>query len=267
MKKGVFQSEIVALKDVAEDVFLMRLHLPHIAAVAQAGNFIELEITECFEAFWRRPISIHDADPDNGTIDLLVKSVGKATRVLQKMHVGQTLDVLGPLGNSFSLRPDTQKAIMVAGGIGIAPFSLLTRTLQAHHISPILFYGMGSATQACGIDFIKEVSEIVYTTMDGSLGEKGVITNPLLAYLAENDTAHTQIFACGPTPMLKGVQLIASEEDIPAQVSVETIMACGFGACVGCAVPLQNPQPGVKEFVLACKDGPVFNSREIIIDD
>jgi len=244
----------------------MRLYLPQIAAVAQAGNFIELQVTECFEAFWRRPISIHDADSENGTIDLLVKSVGKGTRVLQQMHVGQSIDVLGPLGNSFSLQPDTKRAIMVAGGIGIAPFSLLARTLKKNNIPSILFYGMGSANQLCGIDFIKDAAKVIYTTMDGSLGEKGVITNPLLAYLAENDTSHTQIFACGPTPMLKGVQLIALEEQIPAQVSVETIMACGFGACVGCAVPLQNPQPGVQEFVLACKDGPVFNSKEIVID-
>ena len=188
--------------------------------------------------------------------------------MLAQLETGAELDILGPLGNYFHYEDSMQEALVVAGGLGIAPFMLMMRELEHRNIPMQLFYGVGSSDRFCGLANFKRYAKIHLCTDDGSLGYHGLVTNMLSDHFEKNSINHTQaLFACGPTPMLRAVQNLTKRFDIATQVSVETIMGCGFGACVGCAVPMANPHPGQKEYLLACKDGPVFNMKDIIIDD
>ncbi len=234
---------------------------------ALAGQFIEVKVPHCAEILWRRPFSIHDVDPDKNLVHVLFHAIGRGTLALTALEQNSELDILGPLGNSFTFETTLQEAVIVAGGLGIAPFMLMLRQLRECHIPMRLFYGVGSKDQFCGLDRFEDYATLHLSTVDGSRGFYGVVTDMLVHYLEQSDGSAIKIFSCGPTPMMQAVKKIAQRYDVPAQVSLETIMACGFGACVGCAVPMSHPIPGKKEYYLACKDGPVFDINEIMLDD
>jgi dihydroorotate dehydrogenase electron transfer subunit len=266
--KKMFQPEVVEVKECSKDIFLLRFYEPYIAQNSKSGQFVEIVAPRRNDILWRRPFSIHNTDSTSGIVDILFHAVGRGTEALAHLEKGEQLDVLGPLGRSFQYENNLQEAILVAGGLGIAPFKLMHQELSQKGVPMTLFYGVGSVDQFCDLDFYKAHTNLQCSTVDGSFGHHGLITELLLEYLQTmGDRNNKTVYVCGPTPMMRRVQEIVQEYKVDAQVTLETIMACGFGACVGCAVRMAKPQPGVKEYYLACKDGPVFNMEEIIIDD
>ena len=260
---------VQSINHVAEETYNITLYGPYIAGLAHAGQFINISVPRVNDILWRRPFGIHRTNAEEGTFDIVFKVIGRGTKALMQVKTGEKLDIIGPLGNHFSYPPDLKEAIMVAGGLGIAPFPMLIQDTQNHKLQHTLFYGTKSKDQFCCLDFFeKSVHDLRLTTEDGTIGEKGLITDSLERYLKGLDTKEGKyIYVCGPTPLLAKVKQLASHFNIRAQVSVETIMACGFGACMGCPVPLEKPTKDGRKYLLACKDGPVFNMEDIIIDD
>jgi dihydroorotate dehydrogenase electron transfer subunit len=268
LTKKIYHSKLQKIEHVARDTFVLSLENADLSHNISAGQFVEIKVPNCAEILWRRPFSIHDAQPEKNLVYVLFNAVGRGTAVLTDLLQDTELEILGPLGNHFTYEDNLTEALVVAGGLGIAPFMLMKRELERRQIPMRLFYGVGTAEQFCGLERFQTYADIHLSTVDGSRGHHGMVSDVLVNYLRENTNTHSKaMFVCGPTAMLRTVQHIAQKHEIPAQVSVETIMACGFGACVGCAVPMAHPIAGEKEYYLACKDGPVFNMNEIVIDD
>jgi len=187
---------------------------------------------------------------------ILVKAIGTGTDLLARMQVGDELVVFGPLGEGY--RPDEtgRRPVLVAGGVGVAPLLFLARELAARGESPLFLYGARTEHDLPLADEIRKVAELVITTEDGSVGEKGLITAPLQRALAASD--NSMVYTCGPDGMLHAVANVASAAGVPCQVALEAPMACGMGTCKGCAVMGTD---GKYRYV--CHDGPVFDADTI----
>ena len=264
------EATVEHLETVAENTYRMCLFEPHIAQTSHAGQFVNIQIAQGATIFWRRPFSIHSTNPESGIFEILFNAVGRGTQVLKKNKNGAKLNLVGPLGNTFNHALHLEEIIIVAGGLGIAPFKLLLQDLKKQQLKKTVFFGVASTANLCCLDeFSRLGAECHISTKDGSKGYHGFVTDDLQNYLEElpDSSHHRELLVCGPTPMLRKVQEIAQTFQINAQVSVENIMACGFGACMGCPVQLVHPHDDGKRYLLACKDGPVFNMGEILLND
>jgi dihydroorotate dehydrogenase electron transfer subunit len=196
--------------------------------------------------------------------ELLYKVVGKGTRTMSEIKVGDTLDVLGPLGNGFSYPEGMRDVFIVAGGIGVASIYYLALDLKEHHSvrSKVFLGGCSASDILCRKDLESVCAEVHITTEDCSLGEEGVITS-LIERALESNEKPDMIYACGPQAMLKALSDVANIFAVPCQISLETVMACGFGVCLGCAVEKADHAGG---YFHACTDGPVFDSRAVKVE-
>jgi dihydroorotate dehydrogenase electron transfer subunit len=190
------------------------------------------------------------------TGSILVKAVGPGTELLAGMNVGDELVVFGPLGNGYSVDASDRRPVLVAGGVGVAPLLFLAQQLAASGVKPIFLYGARTQHDLPLAQAIAEVAELVVTTEDGSVGERGLITQPLQRLLT--DDANVIVYSCGPDGMLEAVARVAMAQDVECQVALEAPMACGMGTCKGCAVMTAS---GSYQYV--CYDGPVFAARDI----
>jgi len=229
-------------------VHLLRFRSAAIARAAQPGQFLHLQAPGC-AALLRRPFSIHDVSGD--IVSILYRIAGAGTQLLSRSRKGQRLDVIGPLGKPFLIDRDRRHHIVIAGGIGIAPLQFLLRRLRAARLSPLLFYGCTTKDDIMPHLDVKKVT----ATDDGSCGAKGYITAALQRQMARFPGA--QLYACGPWPMLRAVARIAAQHRLSCQVSLESFMACGVGACQGCVV---RTAAGYRT---VCHDGPVFDGADI----
>jgi dihydroorotate dehydrogenase electron transfer subunit len=235
-------------------------------AYAVPGQFVMLRLPGQTDPLLRRPFSIHRLiESENGIlqgIEILVKVVGRITRSLSFCQPGDTVDILGPLGHGFSIPPDCGRIFLAAGGIGVAPMLFLATWLfkKKFDLSRCIIFlgGRSKADILCEADFSALNLPVTITTDDGSLGDQCLITHPL--ELCAREQRPDIIVACGPSGMLACVAGIAEALDIPCQISLETAMACGMGACLGCAVKGKNPDA---RRLHACLDGPVMDSRQI----
>jgi dihydroorotate dehydrogenase electron transfer subunit len=259
----LFQSNAKLIKniEVAPNYYKMVLAAPSVAKAAKPGQFIDILIGEKYEPLLRRPFSIHRVLDSN--IEILYSVIGKGTRLLSGKKPGERLDILGPLGNGFSIL-DSRRSILVAGGMGVAPLVFLAEKLtsikhRASSIKHLVFLGAKTKNQIlCEKEFKDLGCEVKVTTDDGSGGFKGYVSDLLKKELyATRYTLHA-IYACGPKLMLKEIAKISQKNKIPAQISLEEHMACGIGVCFGCAVKTKN---GYKR---VCKEGPVFNAGDIV---
>jgi dihydroorotate dehydrogenase electron transfer subunit len=210
------------------------------------------------DALLRRPFSIYQA---NGTtFSILYKAVGKGTGVLSRMQPGDELSVIAPLGHGFTV-PKTggETPLLVAGGYGMAAFFLLAQRSPQKGIAFV--GGRRRVDILCENEFRALGWDVRVTTEDGSHGEKGLVTQPLLAELKRHATGR-KLFACGPTPMLKAVGKITEEFNVPAELSMDEHMCCGVGVCLTCVIPVKVGDGW--EYQRTCTEGPVFDSRSVI---
>jgi dihydroorotate dehydrogenase electron transfer subunit len=229
---------------------LLWLEAPGIASQAKPGQFVMVRCGENDEYPLRRPLSIHQREGDK--ITLLFNIVGGGTQWLAQRKSGDKLDLLGPLGNGFSIDKGSKKLLMIAGGIGIAPLVFLADEAIKQGLSVTLLYGAVSATQL--YPHLPDGVKATYATEDGSAGKKGMITDLLPEFIEESD----QIFACGPLPMYRAMARILELKYNPIQISLEVRMGCGLGVCYGCTVKTKN---GLKQ---VCQDGPIFELNDIL---
>lgn len=238
-------------------------------ARSKPGQFVMVRVTDRLNPLLRRPFSIHRLiRSETGAVDgleILYKVVGTGTERLAMCGKGDGLSLLGPLGHGFILPEKPGKLFVVAGGIGVAPMYFLTETLRGKGFDPancIVFIGGRSKEDLLCMDdfFAIGVQTLNVTTDDGTAGEKELVTASLER--AVRDRRPDLIYACGPLPMLRATSHIAKKYGIPCQISIETMMGCGMGACLGCAVAAADDP---EKYLHACIDGPVFNASDIII--
>ncbi len=202
-------------------------------------------------------------------MEILYRIVGKGTLLLSRMKAGEEIDLLGPLGSGFSLPRGIETAVLAAGGIGVAPLLPLAQFLGRRTRAVSRTVIIGGATRGdilCRGDFKKTGARVVVSTEDGSAGVRGLATDLLddvLGSLAPDAAAHLVLYACGPLPMLHRVATLAREHAVSCQVSLESAMACGVGACLGCSVPVRSRNGRSASYQRVCKEGPVFDSAVI----
>ena len=249
--KKIFETEIMANFEIAEKIFRLEVYSPELAQVAKAGQFIEVQLSDEFTL--RRPFGV--ASTKNDTIKMFYRVVGHGTKFLSQRNFGEILNVLGPLGNGFNTNV-TGKILLVGGGMGLAP--LLCAAEKFKNVDILMGGKTADEVMFWEAEFVEDVGEMFVTTDDGSLGEKGFVTNFLPEILqAENYSA---VFTCGPEIMMRNVAMEVLANDIPCQVSFERRMACGLGACLSCSVDTVHGRKKV------CKDGPVFDASEVFTD-
>lgn len=254
------KSEIVTQGKVSDTCFRLAVRAPAVAKTSVPGQFAMLKVSLGDDPLLRRPISIHSVSGD--TVSFLFEVVGPGTDLLSRMRPGDEIDCIGPLGTGFDIKAavpsgkHSKLPVIVAGGIGVAPLLFLAKEFKNAGTTPLVFIGARTKTLVyCAGEFKKLGCEVCVATDDGSAGFHGRVTA-----LLEATVSHEPMFvyACGPRPMLAEIARIAAEDRYFCQVSLEAHMACGIGACLGCVV---NTQSGFKR---VCKEGPVFDSQEII---
>lgn len=244
----------------------MGFECPEIATEARPGTFVMLREAQPRGYLLNRPFSIGNVD--GKTIEIYYDTVGKATHAFAALHQGDELDVFGPLGTGFSVEPEAALRLLVAGGIGIAPFPFLAIELAKHRHSARTEVLAGyRASSHVILQKLFEQIGVAYevATDDGSRGFKGLVTELLERQLDENAGEPVAVYACGPTAMLARVAEIAAARDLFCELSLEQYMACGVGACLVCACRVRTPDGG-GTYKMVCKDGPVFNAREVVFE-
>lgn len=247
---------ILKKENLAKNCYDFTIACPEIANVAQAGQFAHVKVNG-FSL--RRPISICEIDKQNGTIRIVFEVRGEGTKVLSSCNENTLVDIIAPLGKGFTLLDPSKKAIVIGGGIGVPPMVEVAKHYQSNATAIIGFRSANAVILK--EDFERFGSNVMLCTDDGTMGQKGYVTEALHIRL-EQDGAD-MIYACGPHPMLKGIIELADQYNIPCEVSLEERMACGVGACLGCAC--KTVKDGKEYFAHVCKDGPVFNSKEVIL--
>lgn len=219
------------------------------------GQFVEVRIDDSPSTMLRRPISIHYVDRDANELWLLVALVGDGTRRLGSLSAGDTLNCVLPLGNGFTManRPD-ERILLVGGGVGVAPLLYFGERLKAMGAVPTFLLGARSASDLLMLDRFQAIGTVAVTTEDGSMGEKGFVTNHSLLQQATFD----RISTCGPKPMMVAVARYAAQANIPCEASLENLMACGLGACLCCV------EKTVDGNLCVCTEGPVFDTRRLL---
>lgn len=257
MAKYDLTAKIVENINFGGKYYRMRAQAPEIAAIARAGQFCMIRPEHSGESLMRRPFSIA-AVRDGEILEFAYTAIGRGTRLLARQEPGANLLCLGPLGNSFPI-VEGARAVVVAGGIGIAPFPFFNRALNAHRIFPSTYYGARNASELIYLEELNQLSDrVVIATDDGSSGFHGFITQILERDL-EKDPSGVVFYVCGPHPMMKRVKEIAERFHLPAYLSMEEIMGCGVGICIGCPIP-GFTTAGENTQYLCCKDGPIFPS-------
>jgi len=245
----------------------LELDAPEPARDSVPGQFVHVLCGSSYDPLLRRPFSIHDADAESGRIRLLYEVRGRGTALLAERCPGETLDVLGPLGQGFRL-PETSDArlLLVAGGIAVAPLYFLARRIADTVGCARTTFLIAARTKSmllCVEEFSSLGGDVRLATDDGSAGYSGFVTRLMSEYL-EGLTGGEKliVFACGPMPMLEGVAGITKARGLKCQISTEAKMACGVGACMSCAIKVRAGDSF--EYVRACREGPVFDADEVI---
>jgi dihydroorotate dehydrogenase electron transfer subunit len=249
---------VTSIRAPAPEIKILSFRSPEIASSVQPGQFINIRVNTLGLPLLRRPFSVYTVE--GAELSIIFSVVGTGTRLLAEKRPGDLLDIIGPLGNPFRLEGDFTTGILLAGGLGVAPLPLLTRELLARSKRIVTLIGARTAAQlvtgAC--------QNIHVATEDGSAGLRGTVLDLLRSHLKESKYLQgTELFGCGPTAMLKNLSQLAGEMGLSCQISLEGSMACGIGICQGCPVALSG---GSAEYALICKDGPVFESRKVLLE-
>ena len=252
--KKITDFRLIEKKEWAKSTYLL-LQSDEPLEDIKAGQFVQVKVDDAANTYLRRPISIHDVDYQNRTITLLVQRVGEGTNKISDTEINDTLNIIYPLGNGFTMPEDKNaKVVLVGGGIGIAPMYYLGKVLKEKGLEPVFVLGGRSKEDLIMLDEFSSVGEVYITTNDGSLGEQGFVTQ----HSVWKEKKFDMIYTCGPKPMMMAVANLARENDICCEVSLENLMACGLGACLCC---VENTIEG---HVCVCKEGPVMNINKLL---
>ena len=264
-----FKAMVLSNVELSPGYFRMRMTAPQELASSAPGQFLMLKVNDAIDPLLRRPFGLFDVGsflPEYSGCgaqvycEILYKVVGKGTKLLSALHHGDLVDLLAPLGKGFDLGPAGEEKVLVGGGVGLAPLYYLAKELKNRGEKVRLFAGGRNRDDIlCITEFERLGVETYVATDDGTLGERGFVTQVLEPHLAPG----TRIFACGPTPMLNAVAKMAQKSGVPCQVSMEAYMACGVGACLGCVMKGANHTEETPDYRCVCKDGPVFDSFEL----
>ena len=280
-KKYVLDLRVKSVQRVHERYVLIKLTDEKPLPPMQPGQFVEVRVDGSPSTFLRRPISINFVDYGQNELWLLVATVGAGTRRMAQLQAGDRLNCVLPLGNGFAIQSDetaSHRVLLVGGGVGVAPLLYLGKTLRDKGTEPTFLLGARTAGDLLMLDEFEKYGRVFVTTEDGSMGERGFVTNHTIL----NNEAFDLIQTCGPTPMMKAVARYAREKGIECEASLENLMACGLGACLCCVEKVLSDESLVMSDVThqkshnsqhstlnthnvcVCKEGPVFNIKRLL---
>ena len=253
-------AKIIANNRIRGEYYQLVFEAPEMAARAAAGHFTHLRIDRRQDRILRRPFSIHDADRDAGTVTVVYKVVGHGTRVLSGLEPGDAIDALGPQGRPYTNPQKDVLPVAVAGGYGAAAMYMLTRFQPG-----VLLMGARSAADVILTERYRDAGyEVRVATNDGSLGQKGFVTDLIPRLLAEHPEKKFFFYGCGPHPMLMALAKELRARGLDGELSIDQIMCCGVGACFGCVVKVNDPgsESGWR-YARSCSEGPVFPLADV----
>jgi dihydroorotate dehydrogenase electron transfer subunit len=265
-----YKTVVLSNQEISPGYYRMRILAPGYDAVAQAGQFVMFRVQRALPPLLRRPFGIFrtgflPADCEGLAarefIEIVYKVVGQGTEIMQGLHGGDKIELLGPLGRGFDLGPADREKILVGGGIGLVPLYMLAQKLENKALTRLLMGGRTRDDIITVTEFERLGVETYVSTEDGSLGEEGLVTQVLERKL--NKYPDATVYACGPMPMIDAVQRICQRHNVPLQVSLEALMACGVGACLGCVVKGAGHSEEQPRYLCTCKEGPVFHARQL----
>lgn len=255
MKKYILDLVVSENIQLNDNYVLLKMTAPTELPDMLPGQFAELEVEGSSKTFLRRPISINFIDKDNNEVWFLIQLVGDGTRHLAAVKRGQTINVILPLGNSFTMPENaSERLLLVGGGVGTAPMLFLGEQLSKKGFTPNFLLGARSQNDLLQLNEFTQYGNVFTTTEDGSMGEKGYVTQHSLL----STQTFNKIYTCGPRPMMMAVAKYAKTNNIECEVSLENTMACGFGVCLCC---VENTTKG---HICVCKEGPVFNIKKLL---
>ncbi len=253
-----FKSELLGQRSIANGYMEMDFKWPRECGTARPGQFLTIRVHDNPVPLLRRPFALSSLDAAAEKASIIYQVRGTGTRVLESLKPGDPLDILSPLGNSFTPPAEDQTPVLVAGGIGLGPILFFARELDNAGLSPLLIFGCRDSSFIPDLPPLKN-GRIQFCTDDGSTGFKGTSVDYLKS-LNSSGISSSVLYACGPTGMLKACHNFALSADLPCETAMEEMMACGVGACMGCVVELEGKD---QKYARVCKDGPVFQSRDI----
>jgi len=218
------------------------------------GQFVQVLVEDSGSTFLRRPFSIHFVDYSTNLLKLMIQIKGDGTRKLSGLKEGERLNLIYPLGNSFTLDA-IAPVLLIGGGCGVAPLLFLAEQFNHKGIKPTILIGGKTKKDLLDIDEYRKLGDVLISTEDGSEGEKGLVTEHSI--LKKEKLEFSKIYCCGPDPMMKKIAAIADKASVDCEVSLENTMACGFGVCLCCITPTVHGNQRV------CVEGPVFDTKEL----
>lgn len=254
MKKYVSDLRVSSIEKLSDIHVLLKLTSEKELPEMLPGQFVEVKVDGSDSTFLRRPISINNVDWENNELWLLIAAIGDGTRHLASLRKGDSLNCIFPLGNGFSMPEAGSKVLLVGGGVGVAPLYYFGLELKKHGMTPTFLLGARNKGALLEYDLFKDTGRVLVTTEDGSMGEKGFVTN----HSVLRDETFSNIYTCGPKPMMMSVARYANSKNISCEASLENMMACGLGACLCCVEKTKNGN------LCVCKDGPVFNINQLL---
>jgi dihydroorotate dehydrogenase electron transfer subunit len=253
MAKRIEDFVVKENRSLTKDIFILELTGNNYLPELKPGQFVQARIENSPETFLRRPLSVHYVDYETNTIKLLVQIAGKGTESLSNLKQGNTLNLIYPLGNSFSLPGENERVLLAGGGCGVAPLLFLGKYLKTKGYKVEILLGFRNSNRIIEYEEYLQLGPVYLSTEDGSKGEKGFITD----HSVLKESHFDRICCCGPQVMMKAMAAYSLERDITCEVSLENLMACGIGVCLCCVVDT------VKGNLCTCTDGPVFNIKEL----
>jgi dihydroorotate dehydrogenase electron transfer subunit len=250
--------KIISQEEIAKDIFQLTVEAEFVKEIKAPGQFVHIRVDKSFDPLLRRPISISSVDSINSRFTMIYRKEGKGTSLLAEKGPGILLDILGPLGNGFPLEEVSagETALLVGGGIGVPPLYELSKQLSAKGVKVIHVLGFQSESAVFYENEFLENGETYITTVDGSYGKKGFVTDII------KDLEFDCLYTCGPTPMLKAIENGYSHKKV--FLSLEERMGCGVGACFACVCKTSKDLDDVT-YKKVCSDGPVFRAGEVLI--
>jgi dihydroorotate dehydrogenase electron transfer subunit len=253
MVKRIESLNITEKKWLSKDFFIIELSAKSKIPDLKPGQFVQVKVEGSPETFLRRPLSIHDVNFGKNTFKLLIQIAGKGTETLSKLKKGDTLNLIYPLGNSFTLPHRDQSVLLIGGGCGVAPLLFLGKHLKSNGYQPDILLGFRNTERIIEFTEYEEIGKVFLTTEDGSQGEKGFVTR----HTVLSSKKYDRIYCCGPDAMMKAIAKYCKKNGIICEVSLEHLMGCGIGACLCCIVDTINGN------LCTCIDGPVFNVNDL----